>query len=269
MLISLPSFAAAQCVEKPEIPLLTLGLKQPQTVKRVYDYQTTRIDKNGGSFPSNEATSWTLQNGKVTSEISYVMSPYEEFMVFKYMYKNGRMIRSEMRIGEEQQSFSEYLYDASGRPVRMNSFELNPKGEKEQDYHEICTYAGNTITKTSYELNKNKKWQVSSRAVYTFQGEHMIKEVHYLDHGKTSGLTATTTYQYDAQGRQITRSKAFSSPKGQKTETFRYDAQGLQSDYDFVKVEYQLDEKGNWITRTTWLKDGGKAIESRKIEYLK
>ncbi|GEM49280.1 hypothetical protein [Deinococcus cellulosilyticus] len=268
LLISLLSFASAQCVEKPEIPLLTLGLKQPQNVKRVYDYQTNRIDKEGGSFPSGEAESWTLQNGKVTSYVAYAMSPHEEFMVFKYVYKNGRMISSESHFAGEH-SFNAYLYDATGRPVRMNSFDLNPKGKKEQDFYSVCTYSGNTITETSHELNKNKKWQVSSRAVYTYQGDRLVKKVHYLDHGKTSGSTSTTTYQYDAKGRQIKESKAFSSSKDQRIETFLYDTQGLRSYYDFVRVEYQMDERGNWISRTTHLKDGGKVVESRKIEYLK
>ncbi|GGJ54571.1 hypothetical protein [Deinococcus roseus] len=81
-------------------------------------------------------------------------------------------------------------------------------------------------------------------------------------------MTVTTAYQYDSQGLKVRETTVFSTSSKEKSTTFRYDSQGLLSTYDFVSVEYQLDAHGNWLTRTTLLKEGGKAQESRKIEYL-
>lgn len=269
-LTALVSSAVAQCVPNPNQELESAGLIDPQSVKRVYDYQFTTKSAAGPDFPSELATQWELSGGKVVSRKSYSLDTGEEFGKWTYISQNNLLKKVYFRELGIREGHDQYLYNQSQQPVRINRY--STVGTLTE--YSTCEYSKNTVTLTRYlpdtKATAKKPWLPDSKTVFTLQNNLLVQQTTTPLEGSSLQNAFTIQYRYDDQKRLVETITTLSqSEEPPQTVRYAYDQEGLQHLAGFEKVEYTKDARGNWISRTVFMADGIQLLETRKIEYVK
>lgn len=141
-----------------------------------------------------------------------------------------------------------YVYDANDKLLSHNDFFYDAKG------HEIEVKGYDSISELSYRIEK------------IWDGDLLVKEVgyykefensityDYVDGKLSSSVSVLADYSPNTTlYNEFSDPISYSSGIGQYDENFSY--------------KYTYDEKGNWITRTTFGDGKPYYIEEREIEY--
>lgn len=158
-------------------------------------------------------------------------------------------------------------HDDSGNEIER-LMESRSQPESNMKYVSVYDGDGNEIEVTGFKENK-----MAFKLKNTFdKNGNKIKIVEFDDQNKPSGQSVETTY--NDKNQKLTE-KSFRNGTEMASYTFKYDANGnlvSQTVSDGANKEtytftYKIDNKGNWTSRTTFIKGKPETVTERKITY--
>jgi hypothetical protein len=266
-------------IEEGKIVLLSVSLLQKATFNEAGYMSTNEYQANTislGDGPKRKRVFELNKENQTTKETFYkddVKGRHSE-----YTYKDGLLAETKYYKEDGTLMGTQYItYDANGNKLMSNA--TDPKGNTMQKVE--LTYTkdnkiasakenkrGKLVRYVKYEYPNEKEEKVirmdtkaeneetiKGYTVKTYDdNENVLRSVSYDSDGKPGSVFL---YEYNEQGENTL--KTSTDGEGDEVE-----------EYNYMRYEYKYDEKGNWIEKTEYLKNGNSMdVTKRKIEYYK
>jgi hypothetical protein len=264
-------------VEEDEIALLDITKSSKQTFNESGYMTSNQQQKNSETMnegPLRKKVYVLNEDNKVTKETSYADDVKGKYS--QNTYKNGLLIEATYYKADETpigtQSFT---YDDNGNKLTSDAIDKDgkPIQKLELTYTKDNKVAstknsrkGKLVYSAKYEYLNEKEEKIITLNTKTEEETIMHYSIKTHDDNKNilsiimytpdGTVKSTSSYEYNKQGDQ--------------TLTKRVIAGKEEKDYSQMRYEYDYDEKGNWIQKIEYLKNGESSnVTKREIEYYK
>jgi hypothetical protein len=193
-----------------------------------------------------------------------------------HTYKDGLVVETKYYKGGETFLGTQYItYDDNGNKLTSNA--TDPEGISIQSVE--LTYTKDNKVASSKSTKKGKlvrsqkheypnKKEEKVIVLDTKAAEETVKSYTIILYDDNKNIITSTKYTPDGK---VDQKFAYEyNEQGDKTLRQISDAEGIVEDYNYMRYEYEYDEKGNWIQKTEFLKNGNSLdATKREIEYSK
>lgn len=200
------------------------------------------------------------KKGKLAQKNVFMFEPYGNKKEYRYYNHTGELVSvTRFRYNDDYKLVAEELYLANGTLDTRHIIKTDEAGRKEEQ--QTLRQDGNTIMNSRYTFEYDTLGRMTTWTCYYSTGPQMWKYVYRYDKkgNKTEwkvldgkdNPTRIYTYLYDANN-FVTEEK-ISGPDGTLQAKFTY--------------SYQLDNKGNWITKYKYENRELLEIYERELVY--